>query len=169
MNNDDESVFQIVQRLVKPISTIAEMMRVGDADQIRLYQLSKLFLSMLTDLGEDINQAIIDADSSEETRERIAAEVGVVIFSLKDYLMAAATAIYDRSVNAGEMDTYADGNATAMFITRNQLAYGANHEPTVRTFLDKVNLNVVTQAARNEKETRVRELIQALYDGIPKR
>lgn len=168
-SENNESVFQIVQRLVKPIATIAEMMRIGDADQVRLYGLSKILLSMLTELGDDINESIQAADSSEETRERFAAEVAQIIFSLQDYLLAAATSIYDRQVNAEQMDVYSDGNATAIFITQNQLAYGCNHEPTVRAFLDKMNLNVATRAASNEKEVRVREIINALYEGIAKR
>lgn len=162
----DESVFQVVQRLVQPIAVIATMMQAGDTDQARHYELAKIVLAMLTSLGEDVSQSLADADNSEETREKFLTEIAHIIYSLQDYLSASANAIYNRKSNSEAMDIYADGNATALFVTRNQLAYAVNHELTVRTFFEKVNLMVVKQAAGNMSAAQVKDLINALYEGV---
>lgn len=159
---DSESVFDIVERLVKPVAVLAEMLKVGDADQARQHELSKYLLASLLDLGEELDMDDLDAEVA-------AMQLAGIIYSFKDYVSASATAISDRKSSSEAMDVYADENATAIFITRNMIAYGTNHEPTVRAFNDKVNLKVLTAAARKQKETRVRELINALYEGIENR
>lgn len=164
--DNNESVFAIVERLVKSVRVIAEMQKIGDADQVRHYELDKLLLALLITLAEGISQSLLDFDETAVTREKFLAQLVKIIVSQQDLLSAEATSIQDRKANMELMDIYADENATAMFITRNLLAYGANHEPTVRVFFDKVNLSVATKAAHNMSEIRVRELIQALYEGI---
>lgn len=164
--SNNESVFAIVQRLVKSIRIIAEMQKVGDEDQKRHYELGRLLLAYLVALAEGINKSLLDLDETAATREQFLIELAQIIVSQRDLLSAEATSIYDRKVNMELMDLYADENATAMFITRNLLAYGCNHEPTVRVFFDKVNLAVATRAAKSMTEIRVRELIQALYEGV---
>jgi hypothetical protein len=160
---NNESVFAIVERLVKSIRIIAEMQKVGDADQERQHELAKILLAYIVTLAEGVNQSLMDLDSSITTREKFLDDLIQIIKSQQDFLAAEATSIYDRKVNMELMDLYADENATAMFITRNLLTYGSNHEPTVRAFFDKVNLDVVTKAANNMSVIRVRELIGALY------
>jgi len=164
--DNNESVFAIVERLVKSIRIIAEMQKIGDADQVRQYELAKVLLAYIVNLAEGVNQSLLDLDDTAATREGFLVELAQIISSQQDLLSAEATSIYDRQVNSELMDIYADENATAMFITRNLLAYGCNHGPTVRAFFDKVNLEVVSQVAQNMNEIRVRQLIEAIYDGI---
>lgn len=166
MTTEEESVFDIVERLVQPVAVIAEMMKIGDADQERHHRLAKTLLASLLDLGEEIDQSLLDDDESAETREKFAAEASKIIYGLRDYLSASATAIYDRQSNMAAMDTFSDTNATAIFITKNQFNYAINHEPTVRKWQNKVNLEVVTRAARRQKPSRVQALINALEDGL---
>lgn len=164
--NPEESVFAIVQRLVQPIDTIAEMMLHGDIDQARHAELTRTLLTSLVELGREIGQGRLDVTVDID---QVAAELDQIIYSLRDLLSGEATALTDRRSNQGAMNVFADGQATAIFISQNQLTYGCNHEPTVRAFNDKVNLGIVTEAAGNQKEIRVRELIQALYAGIEDR
>lgn len=160
--DNNESVFIIVERLVESIRIIAEMQKIGDADQARQYELGKLLLAHLITLAEGINQSLIDFDESAATREHLLVELSEIIVSQQDLLSAEATSVYDREVNMELMDLYADKNATAMFVTRNLLTYGANHEPTVRAFNEKVNLTVVARASKMMDDGRVLELMNAL-------
>lgn len=167
--DNGESVFQIIRRLVTSIEVIAEMMKIGDADQIRLHGKAKIFLASVIDLGESINQSQITASEAAHTDEFLAM-VAHIIVSMRDWLQASATAIYDRESNSDAMDIFADQNATAIQVARNTLEYGANHEPTIRQWQERVNLDKVEEAARNQKkaggEARVRELINALERGL---
>lgn len=163
--DNGESVFQIIRRLVQPIEVIAEMLKTGDADQARLDSLIRLLLASLVELGESINQSQLDADEAAHTEEFLEM-VSHIIVSLRDWLQASATAIYDRESNSRAFDEFSDKQSAAIFISRNILPYAANHEPTVREWQDNVNLAIVEMAAANQKPTRVRGLINALQRGL---
>lgn len=155
---DEESAFDMVQRVVKPVKIIAEMMRVGDTDQAQLHELAKLFLAMLLDLGEGVSQSLLDSDASVETREKLVLEIAQIVYSLRDYLSASATAGYNRQSNADAMEEFADGNATAIFVTENQFKYACVHVPTIKVFNEKVDLDRFEVATKLMVKSRVMEL-----------
>lgn len=169
----EESVFDIVERLVQPVDYIAEMLKIGDADQARFHELIKILLGALVDLGEEISQGQIDLTGvisergpNDKIMNALSVEVARIVFDLRDSLSSSATSLSGRRSNMRSMDAFADTNATARFITASQFSYACNHEPTIRKLLNKVNLLVVTKAAKNQEVERVLELKAALEAGL---
>jgi hypothetical protein len=170
--DNGESVFDVVERLVQPIAVIAELVRIGDADQSRVHELIKVLLGKLVDLSEAMNQNTLDLRNvvaDKAYAEALALEVERIIYDLRDSISASATAVSGRKSNMESMNIYADGNATAIFITRNQFKYGTNHEPTVLKWNNEVNLEVVKKAAKKQKKDRVLLLVDALLTGVQDR
>lgn len=168
--DNNESVVAVITRLFASIEVIAEMQKIGDADQARQHELGKVLLGYIISLTESVNQSLIDSDNSAETREQFLADLCQIIVSQRDLLSAGSTSLYDRSVVMGLLDIFADRQATGIFIASNFFPYGGNHEPTVEEFLKATNLEVAKKVARKQKKpaekNKIRDLVAALQEGL---